>query len=102
VLGRAMFSEASILLIDEPTRGVDVGAKVDIWDELRRLASEGRAVCVVSSELEDFVGNVDRVLIVRERKIVDELRGEQIIEEALLRAVEGDSWAAPTTQGGNT
>ena len=102
VLGRALFSDASILLIDEPTRGVDVGAKVEIWDELRRLAGEGRAIVVVSSELEDFVGNVDRVLVVRERQIVDELRGEQIFEEALLRAVEGDSWAAPTTQGGNT
>lgn len=97
VLGRALFADASILLIDEPTRGVDVGAKAEIWSELRRLASEGRSVCVISSELEEMVGNVDRVVVIREHQIVGELSGDDITQAALFHAVEGD---IPSNQSG--
>ena len=99
VLGRALFSNAGILLIDEPTRGVDVGAKGEIWQELRRLADEGRAICVVSSELDDFVGNVDRVLVVCNQQVVGELTGNDINEAELLRAIEGDVRATSADEG---
>ncbi len=100
VLGRALFADASILLIDEPTRGVDIGAKAEIWSELRRLAAEGRAVCVISSELEELVGNVDRVLIVRDHRIVGQLRGAEITQGALFHAVESDVMSSQTRSGG--
>ncbi len=101
VLGRALFADASILLIDEPTRGVDVGAKAEIWSELRRLASEGRAVCVISSELEELVGNVDRVLVVRDHCIVGELKGGEITQVALFNAVESEAMNAQSAVGGS-
>ncbi len=88
LLGRALFADAEILLIDEPTRGVDVGAKADIWLALKDLARDGRAICVVSSEIEDLVGNVDRVLVVCNHRVTQELSGADINEANLLKAVE--------------
>lgn len=91
LLGRALFSDAEILLIDEPTRGVDVGAKGDIWLALKNLARDGRAVCVVSSEIEDLVGNVDRVVVVCSHRVTQEFSGADITEVNLLKAIEENS-----------
>lgn len=74
-----------IFLLDEPTRGVDVGAKVDIYRMIRQLADQGIAVLMISSELPEIVGMCDRVVVMREGVITGELTGEDISEESIMR-----------------
>ncbi|CAN1489607.1 MglA ABC-type sugar transport system, ATPase component [Paracoccaceae bacterium] len=69
IIGRWLASNTRIYLFDEPTRGIDVGAKAEIYDLIERLASEGRAVIVVSSELPEVIRVSDRVLVMREGRI---------------------------------
>jgi ribose transport system ATP-binding protein len=63
VLAKCLFSQADLLLLDEPTRGVDVGAKTEIYDIIRSLAGEGKSVAVFSSELEEVLGICDRIFL---------------------------------------
>jgi ribose transport system ATP-binding protein len=74
-----------IFLLDEPTRGVDVGAKVDIYRMIRQLAEQGIAVLMISSDLPEIVGMCDRVVVMREGVITGELAGENISEESIMR-----------------
>jgi ribose transport system ATP-binding protein len=73
-----------VLLLDEPTRGVDVGAKVEIYRIIRQLADEGYAILVISSELLEIVGICDRTLVMCEGAIAGELIGSAISEEAIM------------------
>ncbi len=63
VLGKWMGGRIRLLLLDEPTRGIDVGAKVELFGELRRIAGEGVAMLVASSELDELLPNCDRILV---------------------------------------
>jgi ABC-type sugar transport system ATPase subunit len=73
-----------VLILDEPTRGVDVGAKLDIYHMIQDLAGAGLAVLMISSELPEVVGLADRVIVMREGRITGELAGDQISEEAIM------------------
>ena len=73
-------------MVDEPTRGVDVGAKRSIYELIVALAEEGLGVVLISSELEEVIGLAHRVLVIREGRIVTELIGDAIEEEAMLQA----------------
>jgi ABC-type sugar transport system ATPase subunit/ribose/xylose/arabinose/galactoside ABC-type transport system permease subunit len=84
VFGRALLTEADLLLLDEPTRGVDVGAREDIYAVIEEAAAGGRGVILVSSDWEEIVKLADRALVMRDGQIVGELAGEQIDEEAML------------------
>jgi ribose transport system ATP-binding protein len=84
MIGRWLASGIDILLLEEPTRGVDVGAKAEIYTLLRDFADAGGAVLMVSSELLELLGLNDRILVVRERRIVAELRGEDTSEEEVM------------------
>ena len=84
VLARWLLRDCKVLLLDEPTRGVDVGAKAEIYRVIRTLADGGLALLLVSSELNELVGLCDRVLVVREGRIVAELAGDQLSEEKIL------------------
>jgi ribose transport system ATP-binding protein len=84
VLARWLLRDCKVLLLDEPTRGVDVGAKAEIYRVIRTLADGGLALLLVSSELNELVGLCDRVLVVREGRIVAELSGDQLSEEKIL------------------
>jgi simple sugar transport system ATP-binding protein/ribose transport system ATP-binding protein len=75
-----------VLVADEPTRGVDVGAKRAIYDLLASLADEGLGVLLISSELEEVLGLAHRVLVMRAGRIVGELAGEEMTESAVLGA----------------
>jgi rhamnose transport system ATP-binding protein len=87
VLGKWLATTPSVMLLDEPTKGVDVGAKAEIHAILRRLArDEGMAVLVVSSDLEEVLGLADRVLVMREGHMVAELSGAQATERAVMTA----------------
>ena len=87
VLARWLLRECKVLLLDEPTRGVDVGARAEIYALVRSLADSGVAVVVVSSEVEEVLGLADRVLVVREGRVVHEGPAEAIDESRVLDLV---------------
>jgi ribose transport system ATP-binding protein len=87
LLARWLCTEPKVLLLDEPTRGIDVGAKRDIQELVRRLADDGLAVLLISSELEELVAGADRVVTLRDGASVAELAGADISEDALMRAM---------------
>ncbi|MBN2527741.1 MAG: sugar ABC transporter ATP-binding protein [Deltaproteobacteria bacterium] len=78
ILARWLASNPKFLILDEPTRGIDVGVKLDIQDLVGALSEEGMAVLFISSELEEVLRSSERVLVLRDRNIVDELTGEDI------------------------
>jgi simple sugar transport system ATP-binding protein/ribose transport system ATP-binding protein len=86
LFARMLLCGPKVLVADEPTRGVDVGAKRAIYDLLVSLADEGLGVLLISSELEEVLGLAHRVLVMRAGRIVSELRGEQMTESAVLAA----------------
>ncbi|MDR7251432.1 ribose transport system ATP-binding protein [Nocardioides sp. BE266] len=87
VLSRWLMRECRVLLLDEPTRGVDVGARAEIYAVVRSLADSGVAVVVVSSEVEEVLGLADRVLVVREGRVVHEGPASEIDESRVLDLV---------------
>jgi len=87
VLARWLLRDCRVLLLDEPTRGVDVGARSEIYALVRTLASRGVAVVVVSSEMEEVLGLADRVLVVREGRVVHEGPADDIDEHRVLDLV---------------
>jgi ribose transport system ATP-binding protein len=90
LLARMLLCNPRAVIADEPTRGVDVGAKRAIYDFLASLAGDGLGVLLISSELEEIVGLAHRVLVMRRGRLVAELRGEEIAEPAILAAAFGD------------
>jgi ribose transport system ATP-binding protein len=87
VLARWLLRECRVLLLDEPTRGVDVGARSEIYALVRSLADSGVAVVVVSSEVEEVLGLADRVLVVREGRVVHESTAAELDESQVLDLV---------------
>ena len=90
-LAKWLVKTPRVLIADEPTRGVDVGAKRAIYELLTDLAGQGLAVLLISSELEEVLGLAHRVLVVRAGRIVAEIPGEQADEETVMRAVFGSA-----------
>ena len=84
IIGRWLAASAEILLFDEPTRGIDVGAKAEIYSLVERLAADGKAIIVVSSEMPELIRLADRVLVMCEGTITGELNGDRISENAML------------------
>jgi ABC-type sugar transport system ATPase subunit len=89
VLAKWLAAQCDVLILDEPTRGVDVGAKSEIHDLIRDLAHEGKAVIVISSELPEVLGLATRILVVRDGTIVGEVSAKDATEESLLRLMTG-------------
>ncbi len=86
VLSKWLLADAQVLILAEPTRGVDVGAKAAIYGLLRKLADEGRAILVLSSELPEVLGISDRVLVMRDGTLVAEFPPDAAEAEVLLEA----------------
>ena len=86
LLGRYLASDMDVLIIEEPTRGVDIGAKVEIYRLLRALAEQGKAILVLSRETVELIGLCDRLLVVHDRRLVGELAGRDATEHAILNA----------------
>ncbi|XHE15644.1 sugar ABC transporter ATP-binding protein [Agrobacterium deltaense] len=84
-LAKMLSVEPQVVFLDEPTRGVDVGAKAEIHRQIRELAREGVGVVVISSELPELIGVSDRVLVVREGRITGEVAGEDMTEEKIMQ-----------------
>ncbi len=89
VFGKWLAARPRVLLLDEPTRGIDVGAKGEIHEIMRGLARDGAAVLFVSSELEEILDVADRVLVMHEGRIAGELGRDALSEEAIMRLATG-------------
>ena len=94
ILARWLASNPRLLLLDEPTRGVDVGAKLEIEKLMQKLTGEGMAILFISSDLEETVRNSHRVVVLRDRRKVAELRGEEITEHNIMHAIAKTEVAA--------
>jgi ribose transport system ATP-binding protein len=89
VLAKWLALKPKVLLLDEPTRGIDIGAKEEIYLLMERFAKEGMAVLFVSSEMEEIMGVADRALVMHEGRISGELRREDFTEEAIMELATG-------------
>ena len=89
ILARWLACNPLLLILDEPTRGIDVGAKVEVERLVEQLAKTGMAIIFISSELEEVVRRSHRVLVLRDRKVVGELTGEQISEQRIMHTIAG-------------
>ncbi|MGO1489450.1 MAG: multiple monosaccharide ABC transporter ATP-binding protein [Arachnia sp.] len=93
LLGKWMFPEPELLILDEPTRGIDVGAKYEIYGLVQRLAAEGRGVIVISSELPELLGLCDRIYTIFEGAITGVLDRDDATQESLMRLMTGTALA---------
>ena len=84
VLAKWLLTDAEVVMFDEPTRGVDVGAKTDLHRQIRALADAGKAVLVISSELPELLALADRVLVMREGRVVQHLAGTELTAEHVM------------------
>ena len=100
VIGKWLLSRPRVLLCDEPTRGVDIGAKMEIYHHLRRLAAQGLGIIMVSSELPEILGMCDRLLVMRSGKISAELGASEATEEKVMAAAIGGRTAKSETVRG--
>jgi ribose transport system ATP-binding protein len=94
VISKLLASEADIVLFDEPTRGIDVGAKHEIYELMVQLCSEGKAILMISSEMPELLGMADRILVIREGLLVGEFDRDEVTEEELLTLAAGQEPAA--------
>lgn len=86
VLAKWLVSDVNILILDEPTRGIDVGAKHEIYMLMNELCKKGISIIMISSEMPEVLGMCDRVIVMAEGKITAELNGDEIQESKILQA----------------
>ena len=89
VMSKWLLSRADILLFDEPTRGIDVGSKMEIYQWMNRLTAEGAAIVMISSELSEILGMSDRILVMHQGQIVKEFSREEATQEKILHYALG-------------
>ena len=102
LLAKTMLVEPEIVILDEPTRGIDIGTKQQIYAFIHDLANEGRAVIVISSEMSEVIGLCDRVIVMRSGRLAGEVAGDAITEDAIVRRAMGleTDAAGETVHGG--
>ena len=96
LLARWLCMHPALLILDEPTRGIDIGAKAEIQALINELAGEGLGVLMISSELEELVEGSSRVVVLRDGQNVAELRGDAISQQSIIHAMAEGSAAAAT------
>jgi ribose transport system ATP-binding protein len=89
VLAKWLFTQSRVLIFDEPTRGIDVGSKVEIYQLMNRLAATGAAIIMISSELPEILGMSDRILVMHEGRIAGELSKEDATQEKIMWLATG-------------
>ena len=89
VLAKWLLTQPNILFLDEPTRGIDVGAKQEIYQQITRLASEGLAIVLISSELPEVLGLSDRVVVLHEGRVTGEFQRAEATAEAVMACATG-------------
>lgn len=96
LIGRWLLTKPKVLIVDEPTRGIDVGSKSEIHKLISKLACEGMAVIMISSELPEILGMSDRILVIRHGEIVYECSREGATKETLITHAFGAAKADPS------
>ncbi len=91
VLGKWLLTNPKVLFLDEPTRGIDVGAKQEIYAEINKLAKEGLAIVMVSSELPEVMGLSDRILVLHEGKLTGEFTETEATAEKVMACATGQN-----------
>lgn len=89
VLGRWLAMNPKVLIVDEPTRGIDVGSKAEIYAQLREIASTGTAIWMISSDMEEVINVSDRVAVMHEGNITGVLGRDELSEESVMRLATG-------------
>ena len=87
VLAKCLLSEPKVLIMDEPTRGIDVGAKYEIYCIINDLVAAGKSVIMISSELPEVLGMSDRIYIMNEGRIVGEVDGKEATQEMIMSRI---------------
>ncbi|MPN50523.1 Ribose import ATP-binding protein RbsA [bioreactor metagenome] len=88
-LAKWLAADCECIILDEPTRGVDVGAKVEIYKNINVLAAQGTAIIMISSEMEEIIGMCDRAIIMRQGRVVGELQKDELSENNLINLAMG-------------
>lgn len=89
VIAKWLETNADIFIMDEPTRGLDVGAKLEVYNIINNLVSEGKAVIMVSSELPEVMGMSDRIIVMHEGYMAGEFKRDEVEREAIMMAASG-------------
>jgi rhamnose transport system ATP-binding protein len=89
VIAKWLATQPKVIILDEPTKGIDIGSKAAVHEFMAELAAQGLAVIMVSSEIPEVLGMSDRVIVMREGRIVDELKGDEMTPEMLVRRAAG-------------
>ncbi|AJE49223.1 sugar ABC transporter ATP-binding protein [Celeribacter indicus] len=89
LLAKTLLSDPQVILIDEPTRGIDIGTKQQIYDLIAGLAAEGRSIVVISSEMPELIGLVSRALVMHAGRVVGEVEGDEVNEGMIVRLAMG-------------
>ena len=87
LLGKWLFAEPDILILDEPTRGIDVGAKYEIYCIINRMVAEGKSVIMISSEMPEILGMCDRIYVMNEGKFIAEMDGKDATQEKIMTEI---------------
>ena len=87
LVGKWMFSMPDIMILDEPTRGIDVGAKFEIYQIINHLVAEGKSILMISSELPEILGMCDRIYVMNEGKLIAELPREEASQEVIMNHI---------------
>src|SRR5690606_8477202 len=87
VLSKWLFTNPEVLILDEPTRGIDIVAKYEIYTIINQLAAEGKGILMISSEMPELLGTCDRIYVMNEGRIVAELSREEASQESIMRAI---------------
>ncbi|MHB8061554.1 MAG: sugar ABC transporter ATP-binding protein [Ruminiclostridium sp.] len=89
LLGRWMLSESDLYILDEPTRGIDVASKSDIYIAIRELADRGKGIIVISSEIQELIGLCSKIMVMNHGRVVDEMDSDNVSEERIIKSMTG-------------
>ena len=89
ILARWLATDPDFLILDEPTRGIDIGTKTDIQKLVLKLASEGMSITFISSEIEEMLRTCSRMIVMRDRRVVGELSGNELTQNTIMTTIAG-------------
>ena len=89
ILARWLLTNPDFLILDEPTRGIDIGTKIEIQKLALKLASEGKSVTFISSEIDEMLRTCSRLIVMRDRKVVGELTGDDLTRNKVMATIAG-------------
>ena len=86
VIGKALMTDPKVLLMDEPSRGIDIGAKAEVFRTMRKLAADGLGILFVTSDLEEVMALSDRIIVMSKGRITGDFKRDEATEEAVVAA----------------